>query len=262
MQFPGGAGVIQGCNDHICWGSTVHPMDVNDVFQDPLQSNALGLPTHTVHNGVPEPLNIQFQSFFVNVIGDGVPDNRVRANVPLDGGGITFISPRRNNGPVLGFFGDDALISQYTGWGPTFESKFVYEMNKARDMDEFKAALQYFDIGSQNWIYGDVEGNIGYFTSAENPIRSDMAVGTLDGGIPPHFIRDGSGALNHEWMPVMNPQPMQAVPFEIMPYDEMPQVVESALGAISPTAITTRWVSRWTAIPGTRSGRAATASTT
>ncbi|MBT8059715.1 MAG: penicillin acylase family protein, partial [Gammaproteobacteria bacterium] len=203
VQFPGAAGVIQGCNDHICWGSTVHPMDVNDVFQDPLQSNALGLPTHTVHNGVPEPLNVQFQSFFVNVIGDGVPDNRVRANVPLDGGGITFISPRRNNGPILGFFDGDALISQYTGWGPTFESKFVYEMNKARDMDEFKAALQYFDIGSQNWIYGDVEGNIAYFTSAENPIRSDLAMGTIE-GLPPHFIRDGSGALNNEWLPVMN----------------------------------------------------------
>jgi penicillin amidase len=207
-------------------------MDVNDVFQDPLQSNALGLPTHTVHDGVPEPLNIQFQSFFVNVIGDGVPDNRVRANVPLDGGGITFISPRRNNGPILGFFDGDALISQYTGWGPTFESKFVHEMNKARNIDEFKAALQYFDFGSQNWIYGDVEGNIGYFTSAENPIRSDLAMGTIE-GLPPHFIRDGSGALNNEWLPVMNPQPAQATPFEIMPYAEMPQVVNPPWGYIA-----------------------------
>jgi penicillin amidase len=233
IQFPGAAGVIQGCNDSICWGSTVNPMDVNDVFQDKLQTNALGLPTHTVHSGEAEPLNQVFQTWYVNVIGDEVPDNMVRAPVGIDAGGITFISPRRNNGPVLAFFDGDALFSQYTGWGPTFETKFVYEMNKARDLDEFKAALQYFDMGSQNWIYGDVEGNIGYFTSAENPIRSDMAAGTLDGGVPPSFIRDGSGALNHEWLPVSNPQPNQATPFEIMPFDEMPQVVNPPSGYIA-----------------------------
>jgi penicillin amidase len=233
IQILGGFGVILGCNDNICTGGTVHPMDVNDVFQDPLQTNALGLPTHTVHSGVAEPLNIEFQAFFLNVIGDQEPDNLVRAPVGIDAGGITFISPRRNNGPVLGFFNGAGLFSQYTGWGPTFEPRFVYEMNKARDMDEFKAALQYFDMVSLNWIYGDVEGNIGYFTSAENPIRSDMAAGTLDGGIPPNFIRDGSGALNHEWQPVTNPQPAQTTPFEIMPFDEMPQVVNPPWGYIA-----------------------------
>ncbi len=72
VQFPGAPGIIQGCNDRLCWGSTVHPMDVTDVFQDEVLTNALGLPTHTVHSGEAEPLTYAFQSFFVNVVGDGV----------------------------------------------------------------------------------------------------------------------------------------------------------------------------------------------
>jgi len=233
IQFPGAPGIIQGCNNWICWGSTVHPMDVSDVFQDQVLRNALTLPTHTVHSGSAEPLQQIYQSFFVNVVGDSTPDNLVRANIGVDAGGITFVSPRRNNGPILGFSGGSALINQYTGWGPTREVKFIRDMDRARNIDDFKAALQYFDVGSQNWIYGDVEGNIAYFTSAESPIRADMAAGTLDGGVPPMVIRDGTGALNHEWSPLVNPQPGQATPFEILPFEEMPQVVNPDWGYIA-----------------------------
>jgi penicillin amidase len=233
VQFPAASGIIQGCNDWICWGSTWHPMDVNDVFQDQVLTNALTLPTHTVHSGQAEPLQHVYQSYFVNVIGDEVPDNLVRAPVGIDGGGITFVSPRRNNGPLLALTGNTALFSQYTGWSPTSDARFVLEMNQARSVDEFKSALQYFDVGSQNWIYADVEGNIGYFTSAENPIRADMAAGTIDGNGLPWLIRDGTGAFNHEWLPVANPQPQQAVPFEILPFEEMPQVVNPPWGYIA-----------------------------
>ena len=233
VQFPGAPGIIQGCNNWACWGSTVHPMDVSDVFQDQVLRNALTLPTHTVHSGSPEPLQHIYQSFFVNAIGDGTPDNLARANVGINAGGITFVSPRRNHGPILGFSGANALINQYTGWGPTTEMQFILEADRATNLDEFKAALQYFDVGSQNWIYGDVDGNIAYLTSAENPIRADLAAGTLAGGIPPMVIRDGTGALNHEWLPVANPQPHQSVPFEILPYEEMPQVVNPEWGYIA-----------------------------
>jgi penicillin amidase len=198
IQFPGAAGVIQGCNDSICWGSTVHHMDVTDVFQDQIIANAFGLPSETVHTDGTEPLTFVFQSYFVNIVGDGTPDNIVPTGGDYLGGSMSIISQRRNNGPFLAFLGDAALFVQYTGWSATQDTRFVLDMNRASNMDEFKAALQYFDAGSQNWIYSDVEGNIGYFTSAEMPIRADLAAGTVGGGVPPWFIRDGTGALNHE----------------------------------------------------------------
>ncbi len=236
VQFAGAPGIIQGCNNWICWGSTVHPMDVTDIFQDeaillPLPGG--GLPTHTVHNGVAEPIKTIFQSYFVNNVGDGEADNLTRANLSLLEGGITLVVPRRNNGPILSINGTSVLTLQYTGLAATQESRFILEMDRARNMDEFQTALQYFDFGSQNWIYADVEGNIAYFTSAENPIRSDLAEGTVDGGVPPWFIRDGTGALNHEWAPLQNPQPGQAIPFEIMPQAEMPHLINPESGYIA-----------------------------
>ena len=93
--------------------------------------------------------------------------------------------------------------------------------------EEFKAALQYFDVGSQNFAYADVDGNIAYFTSGEMPIREDLQAMKVTGA-PPYFVRNGQGG--NEWMAVKNPQPQQALPFEILPYSEMPQVVNPSNG--------------------------------
>lgn len=233
VTFAGAPGVVQGCNTFLCWGSTVHPMDVSDVFQEEFRTNTFGLPTETIHDGEGEPLRLVFQSYFVNQVGDGEADNMSRAPIGYESGAITFVVPRRNNGPVLQVDGNQGLSVQYTGWGPTFELQAFREINRAASLADFEDALQKFDVGSQNFAYADVMGNIAYFAGAENPIRADLQAGNVDGGVPPFIIRDGTGALNHEWLPVQNPQPDQALPFEIMPFSEMPQVVNPPSGYIA-----------------------------
>lgn len=47
-------------------------------------------------------------------------------------------------------------------------------------------------------------------------------------GLPPWSIRNGSGG--NEWLPVQHPQPGQAVPYEILPADEMPHLVDPPAG--------------------------------
>ena len=49
---------------------------------------------------------------------------------------------------------------------------------------------------------------------------------------PPSLVRDGTNTLAHDWLPVLNPQPNQAVPHEILPFDEMPQIVNPSQGYI------------------------------
>src|SRR5690606_7535739 len=63
-------------------------------------------------------------------------------------------------------------------------------------------------------------------------IREDLQNLTVD-GLPPWFIRNGTGAQANEWLPVMNPQPNQALPFEIMPAAEMPHLVNPANGFVT-----------------------------
>jgi len=234
VAVPGTPGIIQGCNQHLCWGTTTNPMDVTDTYEETLRVNSLGLPTHTVFQGQAEPLRRIFQDYRVNSVGDGEPDNVARANVGYTEGRITFIVPRRNNGPLVEVDGDFGLSVQYVGWGPTFELQAFRRMNKAEDRADFEDALQLFDVGSQNFIYADVDGNIAYYTSGEMPVRADLQDDmTAAGGRPPFLIRDGSGELNHEWLPVRNLQPQQVLDHEILPFAEMPQVVNPEQGYVA-----------------------------
>lgn len=234
VVFPGTPVTAQACTDFLCWGSTVNRLDVTDVFQDPILVNNFGLPTHTVHRGVAEPIRYVFQSYFLNSPGNGVADDLARANVGFDAGAITFIVPRRNNGPILQLMGNTALTVQYTGWGPTFELSAFRAWARARSMEEFELGLRDFAFGSQNFLYADIEGNIAYFIGGEMPLRADLQNQlTADGGRPPWFIRDGSGALNHEWLIDPDPQPGQATPYQLIPRGEMPQVINPPWGYVA-----------------------------
>jgi len=234
VGLPGAPGIIQGCNAFLCWGTTTNPMDVTDTFEETLVVNSLGLPTHTTFQGRIEPVQWLFQSYYVNNVGDETADNVTRANVPYDGGTITVIVPRRNNGPLVEIDGNFGLSVQYIGWGPTKELAAFRKINLARNIEDFEAALQDFDVGSQNFIYADRDGNIAYYATGEMPLRADLQNDmTADGGIPPFLIRDGSGTLNHEWLPAENPEPGQSSPYAILPWEEMPQSVNPPWGYLA-----------------------------
>jgi len=234
-SFAGVPYVVLGQNRHITWGATVNPMDVTDTFQEqviPCANPPLNL--CTIYLGSPEPIIPISEAFLYNDVGDTVPDNLALAPA---GGTVnevfippaTLIVPRRNNGPIInidmatGF----ALSVQYTGFSPTREFDAFRTFNFAEDVDDFIGGLQFIDFGSQNFSYMDTDGNIAYFTSAEMPIREDLQAGTIN-GVPPFIIRNGLGG--NEWLPVSNPQPHQAVPFEILPFDEMPKLINPASG--------------------------------
>ncbi len=234
VSFAGTPLVIQGCNTHICWGSTVNANDVTDYYQEEFLVNNFGLPTHTLYNGEPEPVRYVFQSYFVNGVGDGENDNIARANVGYDAGGISFLVPRRNNGPIVAQpTATTGLSVQYTGWGPTFELSTFRKWARATNLDEFRAGLSDFTIGGQNFAYADVEGNIAYFTTGTVPLRADLQSNTVDGGVPPFLLRDGTGALNHEWLPVDGAPVTRGIDFAALPMDEMPQIVNPESGYIA-----------------------------
>jgi len=61
----------------------------------------------------------------------------------------------------------------------------------------------------------------------EIPVREDLQSGSV-AGVPPWFVRNGQGG--NEWLPVRNPQPNQATPHEVLPFAELPQVVNPRAG--------------------------------
>ena len=235
VGFPGAPVIAQGCNNTLCWGSTVHPIDETDFYFETIETNLFGLPSHTVYKGQAEPVIWIFQSYFANQIGDGISDNIERQNVGYDAGGITFIVPRRLDGPILSLdlANKQAVSMQYTGFAATREIEAFFEMAKAADLAAFEVALTKFDFGSQNFGVADVFGNIAYLTGGEIPVREDLQTLNAPDGVPPMFIRDGSGNSLNEWMSISNPQLNQSTPFEIIPADEMPRLVNPASGYVA-----------------------------
>lgn len=239
VSLPGVPGIVLGCNEHACWGATMNPLDVTDTFQERIVFDFPSLtPKGTLFEGRIEPLVIIPQTFKFNQVGNQVQNDVVDAQVGPFEGGLTLIVPRRNYGPIVAFDASDllnitALSIQYTGLAPTREAQTFLGFARARSIDDFKRALRFFTFGSQNWAYADIEGNIAYFTSAELPLREDLEMlGRVD-GTPPFLIRDGTHRYRNEWLPVTTPQPDQVLPYQILPFEEMPQAVNPSQGFIA-----------------------------
>jgi penicillin G amidase len=238
--FPGAPGIVHGFNDHVMWSSTVNPMDVTDFFQERVVVSG-GVPVATLYKGVPQPLTIIPETYRANQL-DGISDDATVVAPGTRASGVvvppaTFVVPGLNNGPLItapsGPAGAETAIGvAYSGFPPTRELQAVLQFDRARSLDEFKQALQFFDFGSQNWGVADVEGNIAYWTSAELPLREDLQAGTV-AGLPPYFVRDGTGTLPNGWIPEPNPPADQALPYQILPFAEMPQIVNPSQGFIA-----------------------------
>jgi penicillin amidase len=223
--------VVLGQNRHVTWGETTTGFDVTDTYLDQLAPD----PTSpsgfsSVYMGQLEhviPVPVTFKMNARNGLGDG-PDTVI--TVPAGGGvpAVVLTLPRRNNGPVIADVGGGQVITvQYAGFSGTRELDTFRLLNRVRNVEDFKVALQYFDVGSQNFIYGDIDGNIGYFTTGEVPLREDLQAGTVNGA-PPWFIRNGLGG--NEWLIESNPDRYNGTGYQSLPFSELPQTVNPKNG--------------------------------
>ena len=67
---------------------------------------------------------------------------------------------------------EQPLALQWTGYGNSRLLESVYRLDKAGNWEEFHDALQYWDAPSQNIVYADKDGNIGYQSTGMIPIRN------------------------------------------------------------------------------------------
>jgi penicillin amidase len=238
VGFPGSPGVILGQNEDITWGATTNPMDVSDVFEDELhvfrpECFLIGSLACIFSEGTFHQVEITFPTYFVNLVGDGVDDNLVdiTGSLPADATTIATV-PFRSFGAVIDIADPsvigtggitEALVLQYTGFHATQELQTFALWNRSENLDDFRDGLERFDVGSQNWAYADVEGNLAYFSSAEMPLRRDLEDGFVS-GLPPYFVREGVSGDNN-WVPDPARSQGQTIPYAILPADEMPHTV-------------------------------------
>ncbi len=158
-------GVVIGHNNSIAWGVTNVGPDVFDLYRirvnpaNPLQYEWNGdWRDMTVHKETisfgdgAEPITIQVRETHLGPI---INDNQVD----------------EETGEVLGFNNEDPVALRWTALDPSTLFQAIFDINKATNWEEFRSGLQYWDVPSQNFVYADVRGNIGYQTPGRIPIR-------------------------------------------------------------------------------------------
>ena len=112
---------------------------------------------------------------------------------------------------------------------PPRELQTFRNWNRAREPGRLPARVSTdFDVGSQNWAYADRDGNLAYFTSAELPLRTDLEQGAR--GRAAALLRARRLRAPNNWVPDPAHSQGQAIPFAVLPADEMPHTLNPVNG--------------------------------
>jgi penicillin amidase/acyl-homoserine-lactone acylase len=154
--FPGSPFMLHGHNEHLGWASTVNDPHLVDVYR-----------------------------LAINPANPG--------QYRLDGKWCDFEQSDatirvRLFGPLIWTFHRDVLYSaqgpvvktdhgvfaiRYAGMGEIRQALQYYRLNKARDLTEWKEAMNLQALPSINYVYADEKGNIGYVYNAQFPARKE-----------------------------------------------------------------------------------------
>ena len=152
--IPGLPGVVLGHNRRIAWGLTNVGVDDVDYVIERLSDDLSKVQTPTGWADL-------------TVVRDSI---RVRGRPA-----VPFVLRRGPHGPLIGPApGGDAhtqLAMRWNALDPSDELTALLGVDRAGSWAEFRAALAGFKAPEQNWIYADVDGNIGYQMSGTVPVR-------------------------------------------------------------------------------------------
>ena len=170
FTFSGMPGVVIGHNQQVAWGFTNLGPDVVDLYLEKVEGKTF------LYDGKRRPLRMRDEE--IDVLGRDEPFrftvratrhgpllsdvspqlSTVGANAPVDGQG-----PDRGNGY--------AVAISWTALTPSNTADAIFGIDRSTNWQEFRAAAADFAVPSQNMLYADRAGNIGYQAPGQIPIR-------------------------------------------------------------------------------------------
>jgi penicillin amidase len=195
--FPGAPVFVLGQNASIAWGLTTADSNVEDLFVETVD------PSDPKKYLTPDgPRRFETREETIHVKGGADVKLAIRAT---------------RHGPVLSDISEDAasvaepgkvVALAFTGLGDrdTTPEAFM-RVNAARNWGEFLDALRVYQTPTQNLVYADAAGNIGFFNPGLVPVRKSG-----DGLTP---VDGASGAF--DWTGTV-------------PFDQLPELYNPAIG--------------------------------
>ena len=195
--FPGSPVIVLGQNDSIAWGFTTANTDVQDLF---IETVDLSDPSRYLTPDGPKPFETREEIIRVK-----------------DGADVKLTVRTTRHGPVLSDVSENlrgiaepgkVVALAFTGLGDrdTTAEAFM-RLDVARNWNEFLDAMRVYQTPTQNIVYADASGDIGFFSPGLVPLRkSGDGLGPVDGA---------SGAF--DWIGTI-------------PFDQLPQLHNPEVG--------------------------------
>ena len=173
FAFAPAPGVIIGHNNDIAWGVTnVYP-DVHDHYQIKVNPDN---PLQYEWNGGWRDMKVREETI---KFGDGAAPITIKVRETHFGPIINDNKYNADTGQFFGFNNKNALALHWTALEPGTLMLAIQGLNTAKNWDDFRNALKYWDTPSQNVIFADTRGNIGYQMPGKIPIRAKDDNGLL-----------------------------------------------------------------------------------
>jgi penicillin amidase len=242
VTIPGIPFVIIGHNARLGWGLTNVGTDVQDFFVERLDASRqryqvgdewlpLTVRRHEIRvSGRDEPVTFEVRSTRHGPIMNA---GRWREAHPGDSAEVSVLDET-----VLALKWDAVLAGSSAS---AFDA-----LARATTWQEFVGAVRLFSAPAQNFVYADIDGNIGYAMSGLVPVRRDS-----DGSVPvPGWLRDA------DWQGWVDPTSLPAV---LNPPSGQLVTANNEIDRSLPYLVTRDWVApfraeRITELLGTRRG--------
>ena len=192
VSFPGVPAVVLGHNGRVAWGATNVGPDVQDLFRETLDPED---PSRYLADGESVPFDVRTETIKVAGGEDVLLEVRSSRHGPI----LNDIDERlEDEAPVaLSWTSIQVADGAFTS---------IYRLNTVRDFEGFREALEGYGSPSQNFVYADIDGNIGYQLPGLIPVRDGAPTGDR--------IRDGASG-DDEWSGF--------IPFEDLPWQYNPE---------------------------------------
>lgn len=197
VSFAGLPGVVAGHNGKVAWGFTNGFPDVQDLYMERIRRTPAG--------GLEVEYNGRWEAG--QVLHERIP---VKGQEPVEHEVLVSRHGPLINSLAAELAGETPLALRWTALEPNTMIAGLLAMNQAGDVHAFHQALRHWHTPSQNVVYADTNGDIGYTLPGRIPVRRKG-----DGQVPVPGWTD-----EYEWE-------------RYIPFEDLPHVINPPEGYIA-----------------------------
>ncbi|WP_374971505.1 penicillin acylase family protein [Terrabacter sp. BE26] len=229
FTFSGLPGVVIGHNGTIAWGMTNLGPDVTDFYLEQVSGETY------LRDGRNLPLETRRE--VIKVAGGADVPLTVRSTVhgPILSDVLPAVDAAGDRSVVRGAPQSNryAVSLAWTALAPGSTADAVFALNRASNWTEFRKAAALFSVPSQNLVYADTAGHIGYQAPGRIPVRRSATPGS-----PPGFWPSPGWDSQWDWKGYV---PFDQLPSTFDPPEGFLVTANQAVTASPTPFLTSEW---------------------